>query len=184
VIQPGTVNNDIFAHEDFIPTFCAAAGQPDIVQKCMTGYTAGGKTFKVHLDGYNMLPFWKGEVKENPRKEFVYWSDDGDLFALRYGRWNISFIEQYHEGLDIWVKDYTKLRGPQIYDLLADPFERGPSSFEYPQWEVNHFYLTYGALAYVSKWLGTFREFPPRQKPASFNLDEVMRKMSEKPSGN
>ncbi|HEX5171736.1 MAG TPA: arylsulfatase [Cyclobacteriaceae bacterium] len=184
VIKPGTISNDIFAHEDFIPTFCAAAGEPDIVSKCMTGFTAGGKTFKVHLDGYNMLPFLKGDVKEDPRKEFVYWSDDGDLFAIRYNRWKISFIEQYHEGLDIWVRDYTKLRVPQVYDLYADPFERGPNSFEYPEWQVHHIYLTYGALAYVAKWLSTFREFPPRQKPASFNLDEVMRKMSEKQGSN
>ncbi|HVY74804.1 MAG TPA: sulfatase-like hydrolase/transferase, partial [Puia sp.] len=184
VIKPGTVNNDIFAHEDFIPTFCAAAGEPDIVQKCLTGYSANGKTFKVHLDGYNMMPFLKGDVKEDPRKEFVYWSDDGDLFALRYGRWKISFIEQYHTGIDIWAKDYTKLRAPSIYDLYADPFERASQSSWYPDWQAHHFYLTYGALAYVAKWLSTFREFPPRQKPASFNLDEVMRKMSEKPGGN
>ena len=104
VIQPGTVSNDIFAHEDLIPTLCAAAGEDDIVQKCLTGYTdpVNGKTYKVHLDGYNMLPFLKGDVKEDPRKEFVYWSDDGDLFAIRYNRWKISFIEQYHQGIEIW----------------------------------------------------------------------------------
>ena len=183
VTKPGTISNDIFAHEDFIPTFCAAAGEPNIVQKCKTGYTALGKTFKVHLDGYNMLPFLKGEVKENPRKEFVYWSDDGDLFAIRYGRWKVSFIEQYHEGMDVWVKDYTKLRVPQVYDLLADPFERGPHSFNYASWQVHHIYYTYGALGFASKWLSTFKEFPPRQKPASFNLDEVMRKMSQPQGG-
>lgn len=184
VIKPGTVSNDIFAHEDFIPTFCAAAGQPDVVQKCLTGYNAGGKNFKVHLDGYNMLPFLKGDVKEDPRKEFVYWSDDGDLFALRYNRWKISFIEQYHTGVDIWVRGYEKLRTPQIYDMYADPFERGRTSFDYNRWMVEHIYLTYGALAYVGKWMSTFKEFPPRQRPASFNLDEIMRKMTEKPSTN
>jgi arylsulfatase A-like enzyme len=183
LIKPGTVSNDIFAHEDFIPTFCAAAGDPDIVKKCLTGYTTNGKTYKVHLDGYNMMPFIKGDVKEDPRKEFVYWSDDGDLFAIRYKRWKISFIEQYHEGLDIWMKDYTKLRGAYVYDLLADPFERGSFSYEYNAWMVEHLYLTYGALAYVSNWMSTFRQYPPRQKPASFNLDEVMRKMTEKQSG-
>jgi arylsulfatase len=184
VIKPGTVSNDIFAHEDFIPTFCAAAGEPDIVQKCLTGYTTNGKTFKVHLDGYNQLPFLKGDVKEDPRKEFVYWSDDGDLFAIRYNRWKISFIEQYHEGMEIWSKDYTKLRMPYVYDLLADPFERAPYSIEYADWHVHHVYLTYGALAYVANWLSSFRQFPPRQKPASFNLDEVMRKMSQTSKGN
>src|SRR6185436_12764590 len=150
VITPGTISNDLFTHEDFIPTFCAAAGQTDIVQKCLDGYTTNGKTFKVHLDGYNMLPFLKGDIKEDPRKEFVYWSDDGDLFALRYGRWKVSFIEQYHEGLDIWVKDYTKLRVPQVYDLLAYPFERGPYSFEYAEWQVHHIYYTYGALGFAA----------------------------------
>lgn len=184
VIKPGTVSNDVFAHEDFIPTFCAAAGEPNIVQKCLTGYNAGGKTFKVHLDGYNMMPFLKGDVKEDPRKEFVYWSDDGDLFALRYGRWKLSFIEQYETGLSIWDKDYTRLRAPMIYDLFMDPFERGPQSSWYPDWKAKHIYFLYGATAYISKWLSTFREFPPRQKPASFNLDEVMRKMTEKPGGN
>jgi arylsulfatase A-like enzyme len=184
VIKPGTVVNDICAHEDFIPTFCAAAGENDIVQKCLTGYTAAGKTFKVHLDGYNLLPFLKGEVKESPRKEFLYWSDDGDLFALRYNRWKISWIEQYHEGLDIWLRSYEKLRGPLIYDLYADPFERGPFSLLYSEWNIQHIYFLYGATAYVAKWLSTFREYPPRQKPASFNLDDVMRKMTEKPGGN
>lgn len=179
VIRPGTVSNNIFAHEDFLPTLCAAAGEPDIVNKCLKGYTANGKTYKVHLDGYNMMPFFKGDLKEDPRKEFVYWSDDGDLFALRYGRWKISFIEQYNTGLDIWLNQYTKLRGPKIYDLYGDPFERGPFSFEYDRWDVEHSYLGYGALAYVAKWLSTFKEFPPRQKPASFNLDEIMRKMTE-----
>ncbi len=184
VIKPGSILNDIFAHEDFIPTFCAAAGQPDVVQKCLSGYTAGGKTFKVHLDGYNMLPFLKGDVKEDPRKEFLYWSDDGDLFALRYGRWKLSFYEQYNTGISIWQNEYTKLRLPFMYDLLADPFERGPQSSWYPDWQAKHAYLMYGATAYVAKWLSSFKEFPPRQKPASFNLDEVMRKMSEKPGAN
>ena len=184
VTKPGTISNDIFSHEDFIPTFCAAAGEPDIVQKTLKGYTANGKTYKVHLDGYNMLPFLRGDVKEDPRKEFMYWSDDGDLFAIRYGRWKVSFIEQYHEGLDVWVYDYTKLRVPQVYDLLADPFERGPHSFNYADWQVHHIYYTYGALGYAAKWLGTFKEFPPRQKPASFNLDEIIRDMSEVPGKN
>jgi arylsulfatase len=182
VIKPGTVYNDLFAHEDFIPTFCAAAGETDIVQKCLTGYTANGKTYKVHLDGYNMIPFFKEEVKEDPRKEFIYWSDDGDLFALRYGRWKVSFIEQYHKGIGVWRYEYSKLRMPKLYDMYADPFEQGDDSFEYDKWFVNHAYIMYGATAYIGKWLSSFREYPPRQKPASFNLDEVMRKMSESPS--
>jgi arylsulfatase len=129
-------------------------------------------------------PFLKGDVKEDPRKEFLYWSDDGDLFAIRYNKWKISYIEQYHEGLDIWLRSYEKLRGPLIYDLYMDPFERAPFSLEYDKWNMEHIYFMYGATAYVAKWLSSFKEFPPRQKPASFNLDDIMKKMTEKPSGN
>src|ERR1700733_10989113 len=115
------------AHMDFIPTFCAAGGDPYVVAKCLNGFQVGNKTFKVHLDGYNLMPFFKGEVKESPRKGFLYWSDDGDIFALRVGRWKTVFIEQNHEGLDIWRRSFDKLRLPKLFDLLADPFERGDS---------------------------------------------------------
>ena len=127
VIKPGTIYNEMFAHEDFLPTFAAAAGDPDVVAKTLTGYKLANKTAKVHLDGYNLLPFFKGEAKESPRKEFIYWSDDGDLFAIRYERWKINFIEQDHEGLDVWQKGFERLRLPNFYDLLADPFERAIS---------------------------------------------------------
>jgi arylsulfatase len=181
VIKPGTIVNEMCAHEDFIPTFCAAAGETDIVAKVKQGYQAGKKTFKVHLDGYNLMPFLKGDEKESPRKSFIYWSDDGDVFAVRYGRWKIVFIEQNHEGLDIWRKGFEKLRMAKLFDLYQDPFERGDKSLMYDQWFVHHAYLMYGATAYVGEWLASFKEFPPRQKPASFNLDEVMRKMTEPP---
>ena len=128
VIKPGTVYKDFFAHEDFIPTFAAAAGNSDIVEQCMKGCQLGNKSFHVHLDGYNLMPFFKGEVKESPRQEFLYWSDDGDLFAIRIRDWKISFIEQYHQGLDIWAKGFERLRAPYLYNLRADPFERGPNS--------------------------------------------------------
>ncbi len=181
VIKPGTIYNDMFAHEDFLPTFCAAAGDTDVVKKTLTGYKLANKTVKVHLDGYNLLPFFKGQVKESPRKSFLYWSDDGDVFAFRYERWKIVFIEQNHEGLDIWRRNYEKLRVPNIYDMYEDPFERGDKSLLYDQWLVHHIYLTYGGIAMVAQWLQTFKEFPPRQKPASFNLDEVMRKLTTTP---
>jgi len=182
VIKPGTIYNDFFSHEDIIPTLVAAAGDTGIVREVAKGYKIGDKTFKVHLDGYNLLPFFKGEVKESPRKEFLYWSDDGDLFAIRVLNWKISFIEQYEQGLAIWDKDYTRLRAPSIYNLRADPFERGPYSPWYPDWKVHRIYLMVPAQAVVAKWLSSFKEFPIRQKPASFNLDEVMRKLEE--SGN
>lgn len=182
-VKPGTIYNEIFAHEDFIPTFCAAAGDPDVVKKTLTGYKLSNKTVKVHLDGYNLLPFFKGEVKESPRKEFIYWSDDGDLFALRYERWKIVFIEQNHEGLEIWSKGFDKLRVPMTYDMYGDPFERANHSIYWDTWQIEHAPMLYGSQALVGQWLQSFKTFPPRQKPASFNLDEVMRKMTE-PSHN
>ena len=150
VIKPGTIYNDMFAHEDFIPTFAAAAGNPNIVEQCMKTCQSGSKSFHVHLDGYNLLPFFKGEVKESPRKEFIYWSDDGDVFAIRVNRWKIVFIEQNHEGLDVWMKGFEKLRLPKIFDLFADPFERGDSSFLYDDWFVHRVFLNYGATALVA----------------------------------
>jgi arylsulfatase len=180
VIKPGAVFSQFFAHEDFIPTFAAAAGNPDIVAECMKTCKLGNKPFHVHLDGFNLIPFFKGEVKESPRNEFLYWSDDGDLFAIRIKDWKISFIEQYHEGLEIWTSDYTRLRGPQIYNLRADPFERGPSSFLYDDWKVHRTFVVVPAQGVVAQWLATFKEYPIRAKPASFNLDEVMQKLSPK----
>ena len=178
-VKPGTIVNDMCAHEDLLPTLCAAAGDPDVVQKTLTGYKLANKTVKVHLDGYNLIPFFKGEVKESPRHEFIYWSDDGDVFAIRYNRWKMVFTEQNHEGLDIWRKGFEKLRVGKLFDLYADPFERGDESLMYDQWFLHHAYTMYGATALVAQWLQSFREFPPRQKPATFNLDEIMQKMTE-----
>jgi arylsulfatase A-like enzyme len=184
VIKPGMIYNEIFTHMDFLPTFLAAAGDPDVVAKCLKGDRVGDKVYKVHLDGYNLIPFFKGEVKESPRKGFIYWSDDGDVFAIRVGRWKVVFLEQLHEGLDVWRLGFEKLRVPKMFDMLADPFERGDSSILYDKWMVDHVFLTYGANAIVAEWLQSFKEFPPRQKPASFNLDEVMRRLSSPPSGH
>jgi arylsulfatase len=184
VIKPGTIYNDIFAHEDLLPTFVAAAGDPNIVEKCRKSCQSGSKSFKVHLDGYNLIPFFKGEVKASPRNEFLYWSDDGDLFAVRLGPWKISFIEQYHTGLDIWRKGFERLRIPNLYNLRADPFERGPTSAAY-DWSyfAPRGFVLVPAQAVVARWLESFKEFPIRQRPATFNLDDVMRKLSEPQSG-
>jgi arylsulfatase A-like enzyme len=180
VIKPGTIYNDMFAHEDFIPTFAAAGGDPDVVARCMKTCQSGNKSFKVHLDGYNLMPFFKGEVKESPRKEFLYWSDDGELVAIRVNQWKISFKEQEHTGLDVWKRDFTNLRAPNIYNLRTDPFERGTESFEYGKWMAERMFLIVPSQAVVGQWLATFKEFPIRQTPASFNLDEVMQKLSPK----
>ena len=180
VIKPGTVYAQFFAHEDLIPTFAAAAGNANIVDQCMKTCQLGTKSFHVHLDGFNLMPFFKGEVKDSPRREFLYWSDDGDLFAIRVLDWKISFIEQYHEGLDIWLRDYERLRGPLIYNLRSDPFERGPYSFLYDDWQAHRIFLIVPAQAIVAQWLSSFKDYPIRQKPASFNLDEVMKKLTPK----
>jgi arylsulfatase A-like enzyme len=178
VIEPGTTYNQLFAHEDMLPTLAAAAGDTDVVTRCMKGCQSGSRSFKVHLDGYNLMPFFKGEVQEPPRKEFLYWSDDGELVALRYQNWKLAFKEQEHEGLEVWERKFTDLRLPKIYNLRADPFERGPESFEYDKWRVDRTFLVVPSQAIVGQWLSTFKEFPIRQKPASFNLDEVMQKLS------
>jgi arylsulfatase len=178
VIEPGTTYNDIFAHEDLLPTLAAAAGDADVVSRCLKSCSSGGRSFKVHLDGYNLLPFFKGEAKEPPRKEFLYWSDDGELIAIRYQQWKLVFKEQEHEGLEVWEKQFTDLRLPKIYNIRSDPFERGPESFEYSKWRVDRTFLVVPSQAIVGQWLATFKEFPIRQKPASFNLDEVMQKLS------
>jgi len=134
----------------------------------------------VHLDGNNLLPFFKGEVKESPRKGFLYWSDDGDLLAIRAESWKVIFKEQLHTGFAVWQREFTNLRFPKLFNLRSDPFERGDDSILYGKWAAERMFAVVPAQAIVSQWLSSFSEFPPRQKPASFNLDEVMRKM-EKP---
>jgi arylsulfatase A-like enzyme len=180
VIKPGTVSNDVFSHTDMLPTLAAAAGEPDVVEKLKKGYKSGNKTFKVHIDGYNMLPFLKGDVKENPRKGFLYWSDDGDLMALRVGNWKVHFMVQHGHGLDVWKKPFESLRAPDIYNLRTDPFERASedATMFYGKWMADRTFLLVPAQAIVGEFLKTFQEFPPRQKPASFSIDQVMEKVT------
>jgi len=188
VIKPGTIINDVCAHEDFIPTFAAANGDPDLVEKAKKGTTLNGKTFKVHLDGFNMLPFLKGDMKESPRKEFLYWSDDGDLMALRVQNWKVSFMEQHVEvdpktPLGVWQGNFLKLRAPMLYNLRSDPFERGPSSMLYGDWHAHRSFLLVPAQAIVAKYIESFKDFPPRAKAASFTVSDVMEKMTTATSG-
>jgi arylsulfatase len=181
VIKPGTVSNDIFSHTDMLPTLLAAAGEPDIVEKLQKGYKAGKKTFKVHIDGYNLLPFLKGEVKENPRKGFMYWSDDGDLMAVRVNQWKAVFLEQRTEGIHVWQEPFVKLRLPKIFNLRSDPFERGDVECEmfYWKWLADRMFLLVPAQAIVSEYLKTFEKFPPRQRPSSFSVDGALEKARE-----
>jgi arylsulfatase len=159
-------------------------GEPDIVNKVMRGHTMGGRSFTVHRDGYNLVPYFKGEAQESPRKEFLYWSDDGDLAAIRVNEWKVSFLEQNGEvsaktPVGVWQSRFTHLRLPKLYNLRADPFERGPEGIYYPDWLARHTFVQVPIQAYVAQWLQSFKESPIRQGPASFNLDEVMRRLQE-----
>jgi arylsulfatase len=178
VIEPGRVINDICSLQDFIPTFAAAAGEPDLVAKVKKGYAANGKTYKVHLDGFNLLPFFKGEAKESPRQGFLYWSDDGDLVALRARQWKAVFMEQRAKGLGVWREPFSPLRIPKIFNLRSDPFERGDdSSLFYDKWMADRAFVLVPAQEIVAEWLESFKEFPPRAKSASFSVDQVVEAM-------
>jgi arylsulfatase len=178
VIKPGTVSNEVFSHTDMLPTLAAVAGEPDIVAKLKKGHKLGNKTFKVHIDGYNLLPFLKGEGKENPRKGFLYWSDDGDLMALRVGDWKVEFMQQRARGFDVWREPLVSLRAPNLYNLRADPFERASedATLFYGKWMADRTFLLVPAQAIVAGFLKTFKEFPPRQRPASFSIDQALEK--------
>jgi arylsulfatase A-like enzyme len=180
VIEPGRVINDICSLQDFIPTFAAAAGEPDLVAKVKKGYKIGETSFKVHLDGYNLLPFLAGKEKESPRRGFLYWSDDGDLMALRVDQYKVVFAEQNATGLNVWREPLKQMRIPKMFDLRADPFEAGDDSSKYDDWFIEHVPLQYAAQAVVQEWLETFKEFPPRQKSASFTVDQIVEALMPK----
>ena len=174
VIKPGTVINDIGAHEDMLPTLLAAAGDATAKEDLLKGRTIAGTTYKVHIDGYNLLPALKGQG-EWPRHEFIYWTDDGSVAALRYDQWKVTFLQQKAHGLHVWIEPFEVLRAPLLTNLRSDPFERAEyEGYGYNQWFAEHMFLFAPAGAYVGQWLQSFREFPPRQKPGSFNLDRVM----------
>jgi len=180
-IPAGSVNNEIVHHMDWLPTFLDVAGEPAIKEKLKAGgVQAIGRTYKVHLDGYDVLPLLEGEVKESPRKEIFYFSDDGDLTALRYDDWKIVFMEQRAPGtLRVWAEPFTPLRVPLMFHLRRDPYERAQTtSNTYYDWMIDRAYLMVPAQAYVADFLKTFKEFPPRQKAASFSLDQVMETLS------
>jgi arylsulfatase len=175
VIKPATVINDIGAHEDMIPTLLAAAGDTTVKEDLLKGKKIGAMTYTVHLDGYNLLPFFKGEVKESPRHEFIYWTDGGSVAALRYDDWKIAFLRQNSIGIKVWETPFEELRWPMLTNLRMDPFERAwDESTGHPQWAAERMFVLAPAAAYVGQWLQSFREFPPRMKPGSFSLDRVM----------
>ena len=180
-IPAGVVTNEIVSAMDMLPTFLAAAGEPDIKEKLLTGHQAGSKTFKVHLDGYNMLPFLTVEGERSPRVEFFYFSDDGDLVAIRYDNWKMVFMEQRVKGtLAVWSDPFVPLRVPKMFNLRTDPFEHADvTSNTYWDWLLDHAFLMVPSQALVGDFLATFKEFPPRQKAASFNVEQVMDKLTQ-----
>jgi arylsulfatase len=180
VIEPGRMINDQASLQDFIPTFAAAAGEPELVEKVKKGYKIGDKTFKVHLDGFNLLPFLKGDEKKSPREGFLYWSDDGELLAIRIRDWKVTFQEQRSTGFDVWREPFANMRVPKLYNLRADPFERGEESMLYAKWAVDRVFILVPAQGIVAKWIESFKEFPPRAKAASFSIDQVVESMMPK----
>jgi arylsulfatase len=180
-IAPGSVSNEIVSGHDWFPTLMAAVGDPDVKDKLLKGYAVGGTTFKVHLDGYNQLPYLTGQEPKSPRRGFVYFNDDGDVFALRVENWKIVFEEQRAPGtMLVWANPFTPLRVPKFYDLHADPFERADvTSNTYYDWAIQHSYVAYGAQALITQFLDTFKEFPPAQRPASFTIDQAMAKLKQ-----
>ena len=185
VIKPGTVLNDIFSHEDMLPTLMAAAGVPDVKEQLLKGMKVGDTTFKVHLDGYNITDALAGKAP-SPRHEFFYWNDDGSLVGLRFDNWKIVFQEQRAEGFDVWQEPFVPLRVPKIFNLRSDPFEIADHmGMDYKHWRLDRTFLLVPAQEYVAKFLATFKEFPPSQKVGSFSLDNVLEKLTDaQTSGN
>ena len=179
-IPAGSVSNDIMHHMDWLPTFLAVAGEPDVKEKLLKGHRAINRKYKVHLDGYNFLPFLTGEAETGPRREIFYFSDDGDLTALRYDAWKLVFLEQrVAQTLQAWQEPFVELRLPYIFNLRRDPYERAQiTSNTYYDWMIDRAYLLVPAQDYVAQFLATFKEYPPRQKAASFSLDQVMEKLT------
>ena len=182
-IKAGQVSNGIVAHHDMLPTILAVAGDAQVTEKLLAGYKIGDMTYKVHLDGYNLVPYLTGQAEKSPRENFLYINDDQQVTALRYDNWKIVFEEQRAPGqLLIWANPFTTLRLPKLFNLRTDPYERADvTSNTYYDWFMDHVFLLVPAQDYVAQFLATFRDYPQRQKAASFNLDEVLAKMKETP---
>jgi arylsulfatase len=184
VIKPGTINNNIFAHEDMLPTLLAAAGVPDVKEQLLKGMKVGDKTFKVHLDGYNITDALAGKGPD-PRHEFFYFNDDGSLVALRFNQWKLVFAEQRAHGFDVWQEPFVTLRVPKLFNLRSDPFEMADRiGMDYLRWRTERIFLLVPAQQYVGQFLATFKEFPPSQKVGTFSLDQVMEMLRQGGASN
>ena len=182
VIKPGTLLNDVFAHEDMLPTIMAAAGVPDVKEQLRKGMKVGNKTFKVHLDGYNITDGLAGKAP-SPRHEFFYWSDDGSLVGLRYDQWKIVLAEQKAHGADVWRQPFTPLRVPQLQPR-SDPFDWRCGGNGLEPVGAEHIFLLVPAQQYVGQFLGTFKEFPPSQRPGSFSIDSALESLQTASGSN
>jgi arylsulfatase len=184
VVQPRAEINDIFSAEDWVTTIVAAAGEPNIKEKLLQGYDAAGKTFKVHLDGYDQRDLLSAKGPDK-RREFFYWTDDGDLAGLRYDQYKAVFMEQPAHGLEVWMQPFLPLRTPKLFNLRSDPFERAQyEAGDYVKWFVEHAFVFVPAQAIVAEHLASFQQFPPRQAPGSFTVNQVMenlRRLSRNP---
>jgi arylsulfatase A-like enzyme len=180
-IKPGTISNQIVGHHDWLPTLVAMAGDTEVNNKLLKGYKVGDTTYKVHIDGSNLIPYLTGQVEKSPRDSFLYCNDDQQLTALRYDNWKLVFMEQRATGtFRVWSEPFTTLRVPKMLNLRLDPYERADiTSNTYYDWLMDHAFLLVPAQDYVGTFLMTFKEYPQRQKPSSFNLDDVLRKLQE-----
>jgi arylsulfatase len=177
-IAPRQVSNEIISLQDWMPTLLAAVGNPNIKEELLAGKSVGGETYKVHLDGYNFLPYFTGQVDEGPRREMFYFTDDGSLSALRYNDWKLNFTVQRAHGVGVWSEPFVPLRLPLIQNLRMDPFERAQEeSMLFDKWGIDRVFVLVPAQAFVGNFLRTFQEFPPRQKPGSFSLDRVLEEL-------
>jgi arylsulfatase A-like enzyme len=179
-IRAGSVSNEVVSHHEWMPTLLAAAGMPDIKERLLAGYTVGDRTFKVHLDGYNLLPYLTGQEAKTPRPGFFYFSDDGDLMALRFDNWKVVFAQQRSPGtLALWGEPFVNTRIPWLYNLRTDPFERATiTSNTYWDWYMDHAFIIMPAQTIVQEFLATFKDYPPRQKAASFTIDQILQQMT------
>ena len=178
-IPAGVVSNEIIQHHDWLPTFLAAAGEPDIMDKLKAGHTMGDRTFKVHIDGFDLLPYLTGEVEKSPRPGLIYFSDDGDVLGLRFDNWKVVFMEQRAQGtLQIWAEPFVLLRVPKLFNLRTDPFERADvTSNTYYDWLIDNAFIVLAGTTLTARFLESFKEFPPRQEAATFSIDQVVEKL-------
>ena len=185
-IKAGSISREIIQHHDWFPTFLAMAGEPDVVEKAKKGYQALGRTYKNHIDGYNLLPYLTGKEKESPRKLFFYISDDGDVLAIRYDNWKIVFMEQRcHGTMQVWSEPFIRLRLPKLFNLRTDPYEFADiTSNTYYEWFIRRNYIVFGAMILANKFADTFKEFPPIQKPNSFTIDDAINAMADVSGAN